>query len=375
MKKIIHISLIGVLALMLIGVSTSYVRAQGSVIRSGESVSVESHQILEGDFYAFGSSLTLSGEAKHDMYVAGGDVTINGSVTGDLGVVGGVVQVHGTIGDDVRILGGEVTIAEPVEGDVVVLGGTLTLLSTATVGGDVLVAGGEVRIEGPVEGSVYGTTERMRITGKITGDVHVQATNGLTLGETAVVTGNVRYMSNVDIARAQGAVIGGTIQKEAIALPAPEAAFKGVLFKALITLFAVLTVFLALRRRTSEVLDIVYTSYGRMGLIGFGVFFIMPFVSILLASSILGMIVGMTLLLIWVLLGVAAWVLAGMCIGTVLNRLVFKRESFTLFGMVLGTFVFAFLPLVPYVGVLLTCALLAIALGAVTTYIYRALRQ
>ena len=375
MKKIIQISLIGVLSLMLVGASTSYVRAQGSVIRSGESVSVEAHQILEGDFYAFGSSLTLSGEAKHDMYVAGGDVTINGSVAGDLGVVGGVVQVHGAVGDDVRILGGEVTIAEAVQGDVVVLGGTLTLLSTATVGGDVLVAGGEVRIEGPVQGSVYGTTERMRISGKVAGNVHVQATNGLTLNETAVITGNVRYTSNVDISRAQGAVIGGTIQKEMIASPASETAFKGVLFKALVTLFAVLTVFLALRRRTSEVLDIVYTSYGRMGLIGFGVFFIMPFVSILLASSILGMIVGVTLLLIWILFCSAAWVLAGMCIGTVLNRLVFKRESFTLLSVVLGTFIFAFLPLVPYVGVLFTCALLAIALGAVATYIYRALRQ
>src|SRR3989344_5008966 len=134
-----------------------------SVMRTGEAVSVAADQAVEGDFYGLGNDVTVAGE---------------------------------------------------VQGDLVVLAGTLKVLSTAKISGDILFFGTDAEISGEVGKSIFGTSERMRVEGVVSGDIDVK-TGTLTLGERADITGMVKYASSNEIVRAQNArVAGQVIQNE-----------------------------------------------------------------------------------------------------------------------------------------------------------------
>lgn len=342
----------------------------GPILRSGDTVSVEANQVLEGDFYGFGSAVKISGPAEGDVYVGGGSITLNAPVQQDVTAVGGVVQLHGTVGDDVRIIGGEVVIAESVAGDVVVLGGTVNILSTATIEGDLLFYGNKLTIGGSVNGSVTGKAEEVRINTTVSGDVRITAARTLTLGEQAEILGNLEYTSAADLARAQGAVVVGDIQKREPKAERELTAYS-IVVPVLILLFAALTGFLLFKRHLEPIVKDTVVSYGMYGIIGLAAFFAIPFVSFILIASVLGMIVGFFLLFTYFLLLIGALVLAGIMIGSLVMRIFTKRVQVTIATVMLGTALLVILPFIPFAGPLALFAMVVISLGALLYLIYR----
>jgi len=347
------------------------VLASAAVIRSGEEVVVDSDQTVEGDFYGVGGASTISGEIEGDAYVVGGTVTVNAPIRNDLTVIGGTVQVHGPVGDDVRIVAGEVTLADAVDGDVVVLGGVLRVLSTASISGDVVFYGDNLVLDGAVGGSVFGSARDLRINSSVTGDIDVATQGSLTLGDRAEVLGNITYKSGSEIVRSQNAVVVGDIQQET--LPASDAPIATVLLPMLASLFVALIAFVLFRpflvRYTSE----LRTSYGLHGLVGLAAFVAIPFVAIILMVSVLGFLAGVLLLSMYIALLIASWVLAIVFVGTFLRRLYTKDTQITLLSVVLGVVAFEVLALVPFVGPLAVFACVLIALGSISTHLYRVL--
>ncbi len=348
--------------------------ADGPIIRSGEDVSVEAQKVLEGDFYGFGSTVHLSGEAKHDAYIAGGTVTINGAVTEDLSIVGGVVQVHGKVADDVRIIGGEVTIAEPITGDLVIVANTVRILSTATIAGDVLLLANDVQIEAPVTGSVYGSVATLRINAAVGGAVSVTAHEKLILGDVANIEGAVTYKSENEIVRAQNAVVVGDISHEKFIDTRTQDILKGTVFQTLVLLFASLSLFLLLRNRIIELTLLALHTFGRQGLIGFGMLFSIPFIGTILLMSVLGIFFGVIVFAAYGLLLAVSAVASCIVIGTFVTKYVFKQEQPTILSVILGAVIMGFVPLIPVFGVVIVVLLLLITLGSVCTLTYRMLR-
>lgn len=350
-----------------------FVQAE-TVIRSGNTVTVEADQQLEGDFYGFGRDVSISGPAKEDVYVAGMAVTLNAPIDGDLVVTGGNVQVHGAVKDDVRIIGGDVVIAEPVGGDVVVLGGTLTILSTASVGGDVLFMGGAVNVNGVVKGSVVGMGEDVRIDSQVVGNVRVQTARELTLGNRADVGGYVRYTSPQELNRAQNAVVAGAVQREKVTAPAASESFRFMALVILTVLFTALTAFLLARPLLVRVADQAATRYGMHGLIGFAVVLTTPLLAIILLASVIGFVVGMALLISYLPLLLLAWIVAGIMFGTYLQRSLLKKQEISLLTVIFGTIFFNTLVVVPFIGPVVMVACFFIALGAMVTTVYQRVR-
>lgn len=341
----------------------------GPIIRSGDAISVTSDQVLEGDFYAFGGTVLVSGEAEHDVYAMGGSVTVNAPVKGDLVILGGTVNVHGEIGDDVRIAGGEVTIAEHVTGDLVVLGGVVNILSTASVDGDILFFGSELTIGGGVKGSVMGVASNVRIDAVVEGNVSVTAVDGLTLGDRAELLGSLEYKSSSALARAQGAVVVGEVQRKTVA----DEEDRGyvVLLPILVMLFAALTAYLLFRPFLQKLTEATSLAYGTYGLVGLAVFFAMPFVGGLLILSVLGMFVGIVILISYLLLLLVSFVVAGITFGAFLQRPFTKSLRLSPASVATGMIIFTLLPFIPYVGFLLMLAAVFIALGSLSVHLFR----
>lgn len=344
------------------------------VIRSGDTVSVDTEQVIDSDFYGMGRVVVLSGTAKNDVYVLGGSVTTNAPVGGDLGVIGGTVQVHGQVADDVRVIGGDVTIAESVEGDVLVLGGALSVLSSAKIHGNIIFLGNELTIDGPVDGSILANASVVRINSEVKGDATVRASNMFTVGDKAIINGSVHYTSVQEMARAQNATINGEIKKTILAPVSESEIVKGALAQIFVVLFAMLSLFFIMRGRIEALTEDALAHFGKRGLIGLGLFIALPIIGAILLVSVLGSLVGVLVLLVYVLLVLLSLILSGPLLGSCLQRLVAKKRGVTLFSSLVGTVVYSLLIFIPFVGPIIMIALFLVVMGSLLTSIYQRLR-
>lgn len=297
-----------------------------TVLRTGNSVSVETDQVVENDFYAAGSGVSMSGEVKGDMYATGGSVTTNGSIEADLSVLSGTVQVHGDVGDDVRIVAGEVVIADHVGGDVFVIASTLKILSSATIDGDVFFYGNDAEISGPVAGSVMGTSNSLRIDSTVGKNVDVVVAQSFTLGDRASVSGNVSYESISDVTRAQNAVVQGEVVKNSHQVVTNPVNFRWTLVPFLVILFTTLCLYLFFRKPLVTLMATINAEPARAGLIGLGMLLVAPVVSLLLTVTVLGSIVGVVGFLTLAIMYLVSLSLLAVLTGSLVSR-VFDRKA------------------------------------------------
>ena len=346
----------------------------GPVLRSGESVSVDAGQMIDGDFYGAGGTVTISGTILGDALAAGGSVTVNAPVEHDVTIAGGTVQIHARIADDLRVAGGEVTIASEVGGDVVVFGGVVRILSTAEIKGDLLFFGGDLVVDGPVEGSVFSMSENARINAFVGGDLEVRTSGGVTLGDKATVQGDVVYAARNEMVRAQNAVVVGDVVREEMGMQ-DGGQVEAVVLSFLVLAFAALVALLVFRTQLTTITQSVRTSYGVHGLIGLGVFALTPLVAMLLMVSLLGVYVGIFLIILYALFLVAAWIMSSVVLGTYLMKLRTKRVEVNIRTVLVGVVAIELIALIPVLGPFLVFLLMLVVLGTMVSLAYHSIRN
>ncbi len=347
----------------------------GPVLRSGENVSIDSTQVLKGDFYGLAKTMTISGASEDDAYIAGGTITVNAPVEKDLTIAAGVVQIHGDVGDDLRVIGGDVTVGNIVKGDVVVLGGSLVILSTAVIEGDVLFMGGELTIEGKVNGSIHGTSDTVRINSMVGGDILFTANKSFTLGDKANIIGSLTYESAQELVRAQNAQVSGSIHRTDHVGPVPRAVWQVYLLPICMMLFIALVLFLLGRRHIQSIAEREKNTLGMSGLIGLGTFFIVPFVSGVLIVSVVGIPLGVALFALYILGFIMSVGGVGIMFGLIIQKLLTKKASVTLGTVFFGVIGLCAVSLVPIIGGIVLFAGIIIVLGMLSTCLYRLLRS
>lgn len=343
-----------------------------TVVRSGETVSISDDQVVDGDFYGLGGTVAVSGKATEDLLLIGGNVTVNGEVGGDLAIIGGTVDVHGTVADDVRIVGGTVVIAGDVAGNLVVVASDLKVLSTATIGGDLLFFGGVADISGTIDNNILGTSEKMRIDGKVDG-VDVK-TGDLVLGSRADIANNVSYNSTHEFTRAQEAKITGKIIYNNIS-PATNNNVRSAVVVLLVFLFSALVAHLFLKPFTLKVVNSLEGQTLRYFGIGFGVMFLTPIAGIILLVSTLGSVLGLLLLSLYLVLLCLTFALVGVVTGSFIMRLTKYAKTVSVLTIVAGVVVVNLLFYVPIVGPLIFIGLLTLTLGIIAEKIINLLRS
>jgi hypothetical protein len=338
-----------------------------SAVRTGDSVSIETDEKIEGDFYTAASVVNLSGEVVEDYLSIAGRNTLNGRVGKDVFMVGATVDVHGPVGDDVRVIGADVVIAEPVAGDVFVIGDTVKVLSTATIGGDLVVYGNTVEVAGAVGGSILGQYETLRVDTTVAGAVDVSVVS-LTLGDRADIGGNLEYASNEQLVRAQNAKVGGEISRSDVLVE--EADFKSVfrvlLILELVVLFSVLAWFLVSRRMLLSVVTRALRPTIRATTIGFVTFLAAPVILGVLLVSVIGTVIGLIGFLLYALLLILSFLGAMAVTGSFILKLFKKTDSLevTPYTIVIGVVASFLLLLVPFIGPVAFLAVFLATLGA-----------
>lgn len=345
-----------------------------TVLRTGTDISVEEDQVVEGDYYVstglFGRTV-MSGSVLEDMYALGATVTVNGEVGHDLSILAGASHLHASVTDDVRIVAGEVTIAEDIGGDVFVLGGSLSILSTAHIDGDVFFFGGDLVIDGDVTGSVLGKAQSATVNAHVGKDFDMSAPAGVTLGDSAVIDGSVRYTSFTSLTRGQGTVIGGTVSKTESTAATTRQQARDLLIPIFVLLFATLSLYLLFKRELESIVSSVESSFSKNLLIGSAVVLLGPITSVLLVVTVLGMFVGLMAMSILVLLYIIGLSLVSLVLGAFVMYIVTKKLEVSLATILVGTVATQLLLLIPVIGPLALFVIFALTVGALTQRLYR----
>ncbi len=171
---------------------------------------VAAHETIQGDYFASGPVITISGTVNGDVYGAGGQIFVNGQVNGDLLAAGGRINISGTVAHNVRSAGGQINITGKVGRNLTVAAGNLEVSPGAAIGGNIVGAGGSIHIAGPVQGALRVAAGTLIISSRLGSSLRA-AVGQLQLTPQAEILGDVGYLSHQKAQIAEGARVKGKL--------------------------------------------------------------------------------------------------------------------------------------------------------------------
>ncbi len=329
-------------------------------------------QEVQGDYFAFGSQVEISGTVHGDVYAAGGEVLMDGIVDGDLIVAGGDVTVSGMVTQDIRIAGGNVTLSGTISRNATLAGGDVHLTDSSYVKGSVVIGAGNLMVGGSIDGDVRIGAGNVTLSGGIGGDLAVAAAV-IRLTSRAAIGKNFRYWSDGEPSIDEGATILGTVTKREIpkAFKGEEVrqGFAGTKLVAGIVSFAstLLLGLLLLRvypvftpRVASVIQEQPWAVLGVGGALLFGV----PLLIILCMVSVVGIPIGLMLGAMYVVTLYLGRVFVMLWVGQQILRFASDSPS-AAWSFVTGLVCYFLVSLVPLLGGLVTMLTIAAGLGAI----------
>ncbi len=200
-----------ILSLSLLAAILLPAAASAAIITSdkGESATISASQTINDDLYIAGERVLIEGTVNGDVYAAGSTVTIKGTVNGSVFAAGQDVYISGKVSGGVRVAGQNLRISNAaIGGGLSGFGQNLTVERDVTIGGGLNFAGSAVTLRGSVANSVVGAGSDITVAGNLMKNVNV-ATEKLTLEKTAIIGGNLDYLSSSDLTKESGAVVTG----------------------------------------------------------------------------------------------------------------------------------------------------------------------
>ena len=355
--------------LMLVFICVFTRGAYAFIARTGDSVKIESDEVIKEDLYTAGGDITIDGTVNGDVYAAGQKVTVNGAVRDNAVILAQEVHVTGSVGGTLKAFGQNLEITGNVSEDLLIFGANVEIKDTAKVGGDTLFGARNISIAGPMKKDILGAGQNVTINSTVKGNVRILVQN-LIIGQSALIGGNLKYVSENEAEVLSGAQIKGVIThsvpewKEKMRKAFPFILITGIIGKIIGFFMAIVVglVFILITPAWMRSLtDSIAEKPGSCAGWGALIFFATP-IGILIAAA---TVIGMPLAGISLLLYLVALYMSQIAVSLLIGRLIVGREKSAeskavLFGaFVLGLFIISLVRFIPVVGylILLVCGI------------------
>lgn len=374
MSPIFRVSRIALLAALFIALPASLLFAQDAgerVVKSGT---------IEDDIYLAGGEVELLATVNGDVVVAGGQLNLEGDINGDVTAAGGMLMLRSAVADDARLAGGNVQVRGAVGDDVIAAGGRVLLGPNARVGGRAWLSGGDIRVDGDVGQELRAAGGRVTITGKVQGDVFVQAEE-IAIGPTAVIMGELHTKGPREARIADGARIDGEVSHTPVEVPvAPMVA--SLIGAALVVLLSLIITGVVLylifpnfaARCTQSLRDTPWPCLG----IGVAVFAATPVVILVLLVTAVGVWLALLLLAAYVILLLLGYLTGALFVGEAGLRLIGKNEpskAWRATGLAVALLVLIIVGLIPLLGGLIAWLVSLAGMGALGRQMHMAYKS
>jgi hypothetical protein len=342
--------------------------------RGGETVTVPSGEVVEGDLYLGGGDIIVDGTVNGDLFGAGRSLTINGEVNGGISFAGQTITLNGNVGNGARIAGQSITINGNIGRDLFAAGSDLTISNQSVVKGDLVLGAGTARIIGRIDGDIKGSVGVATITHLVGGSVHLKV-DKLTVTSSAKIQGNLTYTSKNQATVQSGAIIKGTTT---LKLPEPTPSILPVLAGVavvwqvlaflMILIIGIIVILIASRRVTSLADSVQARPWQSLGW-GAVILIMTPIAAIIVMITVIGLPLGLISL---VLYGIALY-LAQIPIALLIGRLIIRQnrelgsKGMMIGALALGLVILFLLRLIPFVGWIVGLLTIVFGLGSLIT--------
>lgn len=173
-------------------------------------VILPSGSVYDGDYFAFGSSVEISGTVNGDIYALAEQVIIDGIVNGDVLAAGGSIDISGKVKHNCRLIGGQILISGEVGNNITAIAGNLQLLSSSSVGGNIVATAGNVDLAAKIGSDATVLASNLRVSSQIKKDL-LGFVGQMRLTSRAMIGGDLDYRTNTPIWIENGAIVRGTM--------------------------------------------------------------------------------------------------------------------------------------------------------------------
>ena len=327
-------------------------------------------QVVNDDLLLLCDAATLQGVVRGDLYFAGRSLLISGRVDGDVFGFGNELNLEGSVGLSFRGAGQTVRIAGELGRGLAAAGERVTILRGASVGGSVMMAGDQLAVTGPVGGSLLAAGNRLEVDAPVEGDLTYRGKE-LQLGSGAAIGGSAEYTGPSEPERDPGA------PAVEWSVPEPDEESPWDAGMNVVTRWAMgIALGFVLVLLASGPLGALAAIGGRPIaplLLGLLLFVGLPFTTILLAITFIGLPLAFAIGALYLFLLYAARVIAAMVIGQAILGLASTNVQ-RVGRIALGLGILVLAAEIPYLGGVVGLLVMFFGLGAFGLWVWRSRR-
>ncbi len=332
-----------------------------------------SGQTVPTDLFVFAQRTTIDGDVDGDLVVWSQVVTVNGHVKGDVICGAQSLRINGTVDGNVRSFAQSVDITGTVGKNFMSWSGETNLESKASIGGSVTLGSNDATLAGKVGGDVLAMADTFDTSGSVGRNLTIRSDH-LTIDSTADINGSVKYTGRNKPEISQGAKMGPFEQ----VIPKTRPRYERMRFYwHRILLWGVGFVFglVLLLLIPGFYADATGACRKYAPAAGFGLLFLFatPIAAIIACATIVGLGVGITTLLLYIIGVYASTVFVAGFVGEALLG-PSTGTGAAIGRLALGLLITHVLRILPYVGGWILFIMMFWGFGAMIMAIYKRLR-
>lgn len=338
-----------------------------------ESETIADLKEYKNSYYWAGDTLAIKGHFLNDVVAIGNNLTIDGIVEGDVLAAGGTVIIRGEIKGNVRAAGGNIIIEGNVEKNATIAGSQLKIAENANIEKDFIAFGSYLEVLGTVRSNIQSFVKYISINNIINGDVVLGNVKQITLGDQAMIMGNVEYTNTADLIGSQTNKIKGEIIQKAPINPSPSenenklskystASFWLWAIIKLLSLLLIAVIITNVFATTTEYkIKNLYCCPATNFFWGLVIILFVPWLCILLMVTVIGLPLGLITMALYLI----SLYLAPILVGAAIGKQILKNSKSLVLQTVIGVIIFWFIKLIPFAGPIIAWLAISVALGAV----------
>jgi cytoskeletal protein CcmA (bactofilin family) len=348
----------------------------GEVKHGDPNYELASGEVVKTDLIVYANSTRIDGDVDGDLIVWSRDVTVNGHVKGDIIAFAQEFRVNGQVDGSVRTFAQTFSLSGSVTRNVMSWTQQADFDEKSRIGGTVMSGGADIELHGPVAGDAMLFGDSIEIGGTMGGNVAVQA-GRMTIGPTAVISGETKYTGRTQPEISSGAKLASPVQvtiKKRSHLPnyqSPRYYWHQVLFWGARFLFGLVLLLLA----PGFFFDAGDACKKYAASWGFGLLFLCatPIAAVIVSLTIVGLGVGIATGLLYIIAVYSARVFVGAWLGELLLG-AHPGVGAAIGRLALGLAIIQALVMVPFLGALVAVLAAVWGMGALVLAIHKSLQ-
>ena len=307
------------LALVLTGICAAFVQsppAAATEFRNSPTVQIPRDETVKGDLYSTGQEINIDGTVDGDLYVWGQEASIRGHVTGDVFLFVQTGRIEGQVDGSVRGFCNNITISGTVERNLMAWAQVIHVDSRGSIGRTVTSFSQTLGIDGKVGRDLLIFNQTTRINGRIGGNVD-EKSQSLIIEDSGQVEGTVRYEGEKEPVVSKNAKLATPVQFIHKMKHHEEFGKSSVVWAMLLAAAFVLfglVLFLVMPSFSQESMNAA-ESYGASLGLGVLVLFAVPIAALIAAVTFVGLFIGVSTFILWLIALYAAQPVVGAVIG------------------------------------------------------------